>query len=193
MNIFTSCDNVECDDIADLILSKNIVAIFQGKSEAGPRALGNRSLLYDPRDFNGREYVNKIKKREWYRPFAGTILYEYVNEWFDMRGIKESPYMMYAVNALEHTFGKIPAILHVDNTCRIQTITKQQNQHYYNLIESFYKKTGVPILFNTSFNLAGEPLVETFDDAIDTLKRCDIKYLYLPEKKQLIVVDSCIF
>lgn len=189
MNIFQSYVNIKYNDIVDIISSKNIVAIFQGKSEAGPRALGNRSFLYDPRDPDGREHVNLIKKREWYRPFAGTILHEHVNEWFDMRGLNESPHMMYAVNALKHSYDKIPAILHVDKTCRIQTVTKNQNEHYYNLIKSFYEKTNVPILFNTSFNLAGEPLVETLDDAIDTLKRCEVKYLYIPEKTQLIVVD----
>lgn len=180
---------VDYNDISDLILNKNIVAMFQGKSEAGPRALGNRSFLYDPRDPEGRDYVNQVKKREWYRPFAGSILVEHANQWFDMRGLLESPYMMYAVKVLDEHVNKIPAILHIDNTCRIQTVSKSQNFHYYNLIESFYKKTNIPILFNTSFNLAGDPLVETLNDAIDTLKKCDVKYLYLPEKEELIFVE----
>jgi len=177
------------NDVSKLISNRNIVAFFQGKSEAGPRALGNRSFLYDPRDKKGRDYVNKVKRREWYRPFAGSILIEHVNEWFDMRGLEQSPYMMYAVNVLEDKCEKIPSILHVDNTCRVQTVSKSQNLHYYNLIKSFYDETGVPILFNTSFNLAGEPLVETLDDAIHTLERCDVKYLYLPEKEELIIIE----
>ena len=174
-------------EVARLISEKNIVAMFQGRSEAGPRALGNRSILYDPRDPNGKDHVNTIKKREAFRPFAGTVLKEYVHGWFDMAGMEESPFMMYAVDALEYAYDKVPAILHVDKTCRIQTVTKEQNEHYYNLIEAFYRKTRVPILFNTSFNLAGEPLVETPEDALKTFYNSDIKYLYFPEVQKLIV------
>jgi len=177
-------------DISDLLISKNIVAIFQGRSEAGPRALGNRSILYDPRDLNAKNHVNRVKKREWFRPFAGTILLEHVHEWFDMVGLDESPFMSYAVEVYECKKNSIPGIIHVDDTCRIQTLTKTQNYHYYNLIESFYQKTNVPILFNTSFNLGGEVLVETLDDAIDTLKRSEIEYLFLPEKMQLIIEEN---
>jgi carbamoyltransferase len=180
-------NDVTYEDVAKLISEKNIVAMFQGRSEAGPRALGNRSILYDPRDPNGKDHVNTIKKREAFRPFAGTILKEHVHQWFDMAGLEESPFMMYAVDALDHTYDKIPAILHVDNTCRVQTVTKEQNQHYYNLIDAFNNLTGVPILFNTSFNLAGEPLVETPDDALKTFYNSDIKYLYFPEVGKLIV------
>jgi carbamoyltransferase len=175
------------DQVASLISNKNIVAIFQGRSEAGPRALGNRSILYDPRDPNGKDHVNTIKRREAFRPFAGTILKEYANQWFDMAGLEESPFMMYAVDAYIETAPFIPAILHVDKTCRIQTVTKEQNEHYYNLISAFYEKTNVPILFNTSFNLAGEPLVETPEDALRTFHNSDIKYLYFPEVQKLIV------
>lgn len=182
--------DVSYSDISNLIIEKNIVAIYQGRSESGPRALGNRSILYDPRDLNSKDYVNNIKKREWFRPFAGTILLEYVHEWFDMAGLKESPFMTYAVEVLENKKKIIPGIIHVNNTCRIQTLTKTQNYHYYNLIESFYSKTKVPILLNTSFNLGGEVLVETLHDAIDTLKRSKIEYLFLPEKMQLIVEEN---
>jgi carbamoyltransferase len=93
---------------------------------------------------------------------------------------------MYAVNAKENAKELVPAIIHVDGTCRIQTVTQKQNLHYYNLINEFYKRTEVPILFNTSFNLAGDPLVETMDDAFDTLRKTEIKYLYLPERNELI-------
>jgi len=175
------------EQVASLISNRNIVAMFQGRSEAGPRALGNRSILYDPRDPNGKDHVNTIKKREAFRPFAGTILKEYVHEWFDMAGMDESPFMMYAVDAYFDTAPFIPAILHVDKTCRIQTVTKEQNEHYYNLIAAFNKETNVPILFNTSFNLAGEPLVETPEDALKTFNNSDIKYLYFPEVQKLVV------
>ena len=157
--------------------------MFQGRSEAGQRALGNRSLLFDPRVKNGRDIVNQIKQRESFRPFAGTILLEDVDEWFDMRGLKECEYMQYAVKVKN---SGINSVVHVDNTCRVQTITKRQNKHFYNLIKAFKQKTNVPILLNTSFNLGGEPLVETFDDAIRTMRKSNINHLYLPEIKSLV-------
>ena len=173
-------------EVAKLISERNIVTIFQGRSEAGPRALGNRSILYDPTDPNGKDFVNRVKKREWFRPFAGTVLLEKANEWFDMAGLKESPFMMYAMDVWPDKQEIIKAITHVDGTCRIQTVTEEQNPHYYKLIQEFEKITGVPILFNTSFNLAGDPLVETIDDAMDTLLKSEIKYLYLPELEMLL-------
>ena len=168
------------------ISKKNIIAIYQGQSEAGPRALGNRSILYDPRDPNGKDYVNRVKQREWFRPFAGSILLEDVHNWFDLRGLKSSPFMMYAVNALLEKINLIPGIVHVDGTCRIQTVDEIQNLHFYQLIQAFKEITGIPILFNTSFNLAGDCIVETLEQAIDTLNRSDINFLYLPEFKLLI-------
>jgi len=180
-------DDVTPDDIAQLLVDQNIVAMFRGSAEAGPRALGNRSILFDPRGANGKDFVNKVKGREWFRPFAGSVLEEYAHEWFEMRGLKSSPFMMYAINVLPSKLGEIPAVTHVDGTCRVQTVSKGDNIDYYNLINSFYKMTGVPMLFNTSFNLAGDPLVETLEDAIDTLARSDIKYLYLSEVGKLII------
>ena len=162
------------------ILNQQIVAIFQNSSEYGPRGLGNRSLLFDPRNKNGKDIVNKIKKREWFRPFAGTVLLEHAHDWFDMGTIKESPYMSYAIPVKEEKKSIIPAITHVDGTCRVQTVTKEQNKKFYEIIKLFYEKTNVPILFNTSFNLAGETLVETKEDAINTLNTSDINYLYIP-------------
>ena len=94
--------------------------------------------------------------------------------------------MMYAMDCKPGVEEKIPSIIHVDGTCRIQTVTKEQNKHYYNLIEKFYEKTKVPILFNTSFNLGGEPLVETLDDAVRTMANSDIEYMYLPELDILV-------
>ena len=177
-------------DVIDLILNKNIVALFQGRSEAGPRALGNRSILYDPRDPDGKDHVNTVKNREFFRPFAGTILKEHVHEWFDLRGMDETPFMMYAVECQPGIEEKIPAIIHVDKTCRIQTVTPEQNKNYYDLIQEFFEQTGCPILFNTSFNLGGEPLVETLDDAVRTLTDSNIEYLYLPELGKLITVKN---
>jgi carbamoyltransferase len=174
-------------DVAKLISEKNIVAMFQGRSEAGPRALGNRSILYDPTDPQGKDVVNQVKGREWFRPFAGSMMQEHFEEWFDTYGMKESPYMMYAMDFKLEKHGEVPSITHVDGTCRIQTVTKEQNKTFHTLIDEFRKITGVPILFNTSFNLAGEPLVETLEDAMNTIKNSDINYLYLPD--QGILVD----
>lgn len=174
-------------DVAKLIADKNIVALFQGRSEAGHRALGNRSILYDPRDPNGKDYVNIVKQREWYRPFAASVMLEHAHNWFDMAGLKESPFMMFAVDVIKDKQKLIPCVTHVNGTCRIQTVTQEQNLNFYNLINEFYKLTSVPMLFNTSFNLAGEVIVETEDEAIDVLQRSKIDYLYLPEKQLLVI------
>jgi carbamoyltransferase len=181
---------VSYEDVVNLLLQKNIVALFQGKSEAGQRALGNRSLLFDPRVSNGKDLVNQIKKRENFRPFAGSILLEEASKWFNMLSLKESPYMQYAMDAYENAIEQVPAIIHADNTCRIQTVTQEQNEHFYNLINCFFEKTGVPMLLNTSFNLGGEPLVETFEHAIYTLKNSMIEYLYLPEIETLVTIKN---
>lgn len=173
-------------DIAKLIEGGNIVAMFNGRAEAGPRALGNRSIMFDPRKPDGKDYVNKVKGREWFRPFAGSVLEEHAHEWFEMRTLKASPFMMYAINVLPSKIGEIPAITHVDGTCRVQTVNRKDNEAYYDVISEFHKLTGVPMIFNTSFNLAGDPLVETLTDAVNTIVGCDIKYLYVPHLKQLI-------
>ena len=178
------------ETVVDLLMNKNIVCLYQGRSENGPRALGNRSILFNPTYKDGKDFVNSVKRREYFRPFAGSILQDHVHEWFDLRGMDDSPYMMYAVNCQPGVEEKIPSIIHVDGTCRIQTVTEEQNKHYYNLIKSFYNRTGVPILFNTSFNLGGDPLVETLDDAVDTLARSDIEYLYIPELGKLIKISN---
>jgi carbamoyltransferase len=178
------------NDIVELMTTKNIVACFQGKSENGPRALGNRSLMFDPTFKDGKDFVNEIKHREYFRPFAGSILEEDANEWFDLRGMPNSPHMMYAVNCKPGVEEKIPAIIHVDGTCRIQTVSRKGNPIYYDIIKAFKDKTGIPIIFNTSFNLGGEPLVETLEDALWTLQQSDIEYLYLPEYGKLIKVSN---
>jgi carbamoyltransferase len=176
------------EDVVNLMRAKNIVAMFQGRSENGPRALGNRSLMFDPTFVDGKDFVNEIKHREYFRPFAGSILEEDAHEWFDLRGMPSSPHMMYAVNCQPGVQEKIPAIIHVDGTCRIQTVKREDNPHYYDLIKTFKDKSGVPIIFNTSFNLGGEPLVETLEDALWTLSQTGIDYLYLPEYSKLITV-----
>ncbi len=173
-------------DVAALLGAGNIVALFQGRAEGGPRALGNRSILFDPRVENGKDIVNRVKRREWFRPFAGSVLKEHASEWFDMRTLESSPFMMYAVNVQEDKRAQIPAVTHVDGTCRAQTVAQDDNPHYYSLIKAFQDLTGVPVVFNTSLNLAGQPLVETVLDAITTLFNSEIEYLYLPEIGKLL-------
>lgn len=182
----TRGEKVGYSDIIDILLSGDIVALFQGKSEVGQRSLGNRSLLFDARCKDGRTVVNKVKKREDYRPFAATVLQEYAHEWFDLKTLGESPTMSFAVDAYDKTIEEVPSVIHADGTCRIQTVTEKQNPHLYNLIFEFYERTGVPMLLNTSFNLAGEPLVETYEHALFTLGRSKLNYLYLPEKSVLV-------
>jgi carbamoyltransferase len=179
-------EDITAADVAKIISEKNIVAIYQGSSEAGPRALGNRSILYDPRDPNGKDHVNTVKNREWYRPFAGSVLKENAKEWFDLVSLNESKFMMFAVDVLEDKKDLIPAITHVDGTCRVQTVAIEDNPNFYDLINEFYKITNVPILFNTSFNLAGDTIVETLKDALWTLHNSEIMFLYLPELKVLV-------
>jgi len=168
------------EDVAKELNDQKIVALYQGRSEGGPRALGNRSILFDPRNKDGKDIVNKVKKREWFRPFAGTVLKEHANKYFD---IEDSPFMMYACDVKTKD---LPAITHIDGTCRVQTLEYEQNKTFHNLISEFNKITDCPILFNTSFNIDGEPIVETLSDAINTFKRSSIDILYLPDLKVMI-------
>ena len=115
---------------------------------------------------------------------------EDAHDWFDLRGMKDSPDMMYAVNCKEGIAEKIPSIIHVDGTCRIQTVTEEDNYHYYHLIKTFKEKEGCPIVFNTSFNLGGDPLVETLDDAVKTLQKSMLEHLYLPELGILLKIEN---
>lgn len=174
-------------DVVDLLLSKKIGAIHQGRSEVGPRALGNRSIIFDPRIKNGKDIVNTVKKRESFRPFAGSILEEYSGEWFDMIGLKSSPFMTFNLRVNQSKKDIIPSIIHVDGTCRIQTVNKKCNYHYYNLIHEFYNNTKVPILLNTSFNLSNQPIVESVADAIGTLAYSEMDYVYFPDVKIVVV------
>ena len=183
----------ELDTVLDaLIDEEQIVAIFQNESEWGPRALGNRSIMFDPRHPNAKNIVNTVKKREAYRPFACTVMLEHAEEYFDMLQLPESPWMSFAIQCKPKALKDIPTLVHADNTCRIQTVTEEQNPNYYNLIKGFYERTGVPIIFNTSFNLGGEAIVETVYDAIDTCNRSMINHLYIPDDQDVYIPYECI-
>ena len=159
--------------VANHIAERQVVGWFQGRSEWGPRALGNRSILADPRDPTMKDIVNeKVKKREMFRPFAPTVLLEKTSEYFDIDC--PSPYMLLIAQVKKPN---VPAITHVDGTARLQTIAREDNALYYDLINEFYKMTGVPLVLNTSFNMAGEPIVCSPQDAFKTFMNTQIDIL----------------
>jgi carbamoyltransferase len=151
------------EKIFEAIKKDGIVAVASGKAEYGPRALGNRSILADPRDPLIKDKVNTIKQRELFRPFAPVVLEEFANEWFDMNFT--SPYMQYAVKCKYPD--KVPAVVHVDGTSRVQTVNKEQHPGLHMLLRKFYWDTGVPMLLNTSLNIKGQPLLNDKSDIID--------------------------
>ena len=149
-------------DLTNALLTDKIVGVANGRAEFGPRALGNRSLLADPRGPDIKDKVNEIKKRQKFRPFAPSILEEHAHEIFDLPKNK-IPYMQYIAKCKKPE--AYPAICHIDNTSRVQTVSKNDNPGYYQLIKNFYKKTGCPMLLNTSLNIKGQPIVNTVEDA----------------------------
>ena len=161
---------------ANLISKGNVVGWYQGKMEWGPRALGNRSILADPRDPKMKDILNeKIKHRESFRPFAPSILEEYVHEYFEIE--TTSPYMLLVAKVKQPE--KIPAVTHVDGTGRVQTVSRYSNQLYYDLINQFYKITNVPVLINTSMNVRGEPIVNSPEEAYNMILKTDMDCLIM--------------
>jgi len=149
--------------IVDGILKDGIVAVATGRAEYGPRALGNRSILADPRDPLIKDKVNLIKQRELFRPFAPVVMEECADKWFDMDFT--SPYMQYTVKCLQPE--KIPSVVHADGTSRVQTVNREQHRGLWRAINKFYLQTGVPVLLNTSLNIKGQPLL---NDEVDIVK-----------------------
>lgn len=179
--------NIDNFYIAKLLLNNNNILYFNGRSEAGPRALGNRSLLSNPCSEHTKNIVNSLKKREWFRPLACTILEEHFEHWFITNGQKSSFFMTEIFFAQHLKKQIIPSVIHVDGSCRVQTINKNQNPNYYDLILIFYQLSGVPLLLNTSFNNAGEPIVETPDDALQSFFTSDFNFLYFADVQYLII------
>ena len=171
-------EEVDLQGVARLLKEQKSIAIYYGHAEAGQRALGNRSILYTAFDPKGREVVNRIKKREWYRPFAASVLEEDAHLFFDIKTSSRFMTQCYKVKDIP-----IPSVTHIDNTCRVQTVT---SGHLYDLLLELKKLTGYGIILNTSLNLAGEPLVETPQQALDILAKSDLDYVWFPEIKQLI-------
>jgi carbamoyltransferase len=183
------------DDIASecaaLISEGRIIGWVQGGAEFGPRALGHRSLLADPRKVASKERLDReIKRREWFRPYAPSVLAEHADEYFEMLG--SSPYMLLALNTRPEMRDKVPAIVHVDGSARVQTVDREIEPLYHRLISKFYEITGVPLVLNTSFNGYGEPMVETPHDAVNAMHSMGLDALavgdYLVSREDVSVV-----
>ena len=176
--IFISETNHLCKFVAQEISKNKVIGWFQGKMEWGPRSLGNRSIIADPRNTNVKDLLNsKIKRRESFRPFAPSILLEEANHWFENLS-EEEPYMSSVFKFKKHKMGLVPGVVHVDGTGRIQTVKLQDNEKYYKLIKNFQLLTGVPILLNTSFN-ENEPIVFKPEHALSCFLRTKMDILVL--------------
>jgi carbamoyltransferase len=171
-------DTVVSDDAikyaARLLSEGKVIAWYQGNGEIGPRALGNRSILMDPRIVNGKEKINSIKRRENYRPFGASVLREHAEMHFDLKFDDE--YMLHVTKVISNN---LDAITHVDGTCRLQTVTKNSNGSFYKLLGEFYNLTGCPVLLNTSLNLAGKPIAGHVDEAKQLFLESNIDCLFI--------------
>jgi carbamoyltransferase len=167
-------------EAAALLSQGKIIAWFEGGGEYGPRALGHRSILADPRRSDTKDILNRrVKHREQWRPFGAAILKDKLNEYFELE--HESAFMLLAAKARPGVRDQVPSVVHVDNTTRIQTVTSANNGRFFDLIEEFYRLTSVPLVLNTSFNIAGDPIVETPEDALQTFTRTDMDYLVIED------------
>jgi carbamoyltransferase len=171
------------DQVVGQLTRGKVVGWFQGRFEWGPRALGNRSILADPRNPEMKDILNsKIKFREPYRPFAPSVLADHAESYFDLpQPTQHYParYMLYVVPTKQSQRDNLPAVTHVDGTARLQTVFREQNPRYYALIERFGQATGIPVVLNTSFNLKGEPVANTPADAASTFFRSEMDSLVI--------------
>ena len=166
------------DLVAQRIAEGKIIGWFQGNAEFGPRALGNRSILCRPFPAEMKDIINaRVKFREPFRPFAPTILWEYAHEYFQIH--QESPHMLMAVQVLPDKRDIIPAVVHVDGSSRVQTVKPENNQKLFDLLKAFHQRTGIPVILNTSFNIKGQPIVNTPQEAIDCYKTTNIDCLII--------------
>ena len=157
-----------------------IIGVAQGQAEHGPRALGHRSILCNPSIPEMKDILNaKVKHREWYRPFAPVVRLEDVNKYFEWEG--ESRWMSFCPTVRKEWRKKLAAITHIDNTARVQTVTKEQNEWLYNLLTEFEKKTGIGVLLNTSFNVNGKPILSTYKDAFIIYNNTELDCLLLED------------
>lgn len=191
---FKQATNI-AESTASLIAEGLVIGWVQGRSEFGPRALGNRSILADPRPVENKSIINEmVKKREGYRPFAPSILEEYVDEYYDVPKTKAPlSFMNFVLNAREEKRSLLGAVTHIDGTARVQTVSKETNDSYWSLINEFRKLTDVPVLLNTSFNNNVEPIVNSEEDAIVSFLTTNIHHLvigdYIVDKKAVDKMD----
>ncbi len=171
-------DDKEIIDITAKLISENkIIGWFQDGAETGPRALGNRSIIVNPANPDMKDILNnKVKFRESFRPFAPAVLKEKVNDYFDT-DFPDNPFMLYVCGVKKDKAKEIPAVVHVDGTARFQTVGMENNRKFYELINAFYRITGIPVVLNTSFNIKGQPIVETPKDAIECLLNSKMDYV----------------
>lgn len=171
--------DVLCARMLDLLCARKVVALYQGRSEFGPRALGHRSILGDPRRGYIRDWINaRVKQREWFRPLAPVVLAEHADTWFDVPG--PSPFMQFAAPVRPGRASQVPAITHVDGTARLQTVAADDDPLLRALLTGFAERTGVPVLLNTSFNGKDEPIVETPAQALASFRRMPLHALAMP-------------
>lgn len=176
--------NASDEEVVEMLTKNQIVSIFNGRSESGRRALGNRSIIASPQDLKMKDLINeKVKHRQWFRPFAPSILKEEVKNWF-VRDVN-SPYMSHVIKFKQEVKNKVPAVVHFDDTGRLQTVTAKDNPWYYGFIKKWQARTGIPIVLNTSFN-DREPIVEEPSHAIQCYLKTQIDALYFPEFKLLL-------
>ncbi|MFW6231193.1 MAG: carbamoyltransferase C-terminal domain-containing protein, partial [Nanoarchaeota archaeon] len=171
--------------VAELIHDNKIIGWFQGRMEFGPRALGNRSILANPCNPDMKDILNKrIKKREEFRPFAPVVCSDDAEVLFDIDRPLQKPtdYMLMIYPIKEEIRNKIPSVVHLDGTGRLQTIERMMNPRYYDLIKEFGKISGIPVLINTSFNIRGQPIVCTAEEAIETFFKADLDYLVVGDQ-----------
>jgi len=179
---YTKLNGNEAETAARHIAKGKIIGWFQGRMEFGQRALGNRSILADPRQKEMKAKINSaIKYRESFRPFAPAVLQESQDKYFSIGQAGDTPFMEKVYPGRPEKADIIPAVFHDDGTCRLQSVSKKNNDKFYNLIESFDKITGIPVVINTSFNLNGEPIVCTPEDALKTFFSCGLDVLIMDE------------
>jgi carbamoyltransferase len=188
LNCRLKYEKVNDDTVIDLLDKQNIVSVYGEGSESGRRALGNRSILADPRSPKMKDMINKkVKHRQWFRPFAPSILREEVKNWF----VKDvsSPYMEFVIDFKEEVRDKVPAVCHENGSARLQSVTKNDNKWYHNFLTKGHVKSGVPILLNTSFN-DREPIVETPYDAVNCFLGTDIDAVYFRDAGLLVTKEK---
>ncbi len=165
-------------EVAKLLVQGEVVAWIQGRSEVGPRALGNRSILVRPDRAGVKEYLNEaIKFREKFRPYGATILHEEAHHFFDIPHGYQSPFMTFSPRVRESKADLIPGVIHQDGTCRIQTLMREQNPRFHTLLSEFHRQSKIPVLLNTSLNIMGQPIVETIEDALLFFQQSNIEIL----------------